>query len=171
MISLISINTFHNYYPFVEGLLHSAFPKEERRDTIQQREYTDNNDKFSCYLIKDNNLPIGLLTCWDFEEFIYIEHFAIDPSLRNNGYGQKAITALKEKEVRPIILEAEEPTNELTKRRIGFYERQGFILQSYAYEQPPYRSNDGWLPMRLMTYGTINLEKAKETIYKEVYGQ
>ena len=28
-------------YTFVEKLMHTAFPQEERRDTVQQREYSD----------------------------------------------------------------------------------------------------------------------------------
>ena len=27
-------------YTFVEKLMHTAFPQEERRDTVQQREYS-----------------------------------------------------------------------------------------------------------------------------------
>lgn len=33
-------------YTFVEKLMHTAFPQEERRDTVQQREYSDNNPRF-----------------------------------------------------------------------------------------------------------------------------
>ena len=33
-------------YTFVEKLMHTAFPQEERRDTVQQREYSDNNLRF-----------------------------------------------------------------------------------------------------------------------------
>ena len=34
-------------YTFVEKLMHTAFPQEERRDTVQQREYSDNNPRFT----------------------------------------------------------------------------------------------------------------------------
>ena len=37
-------------YTFVEKLMHTAFPQEERRDTVQQREYSDNNPRFCIFL-------------------------------------------------------------------------------------------------------------------------
>ena len=49
-VRLKEINTFHRYYPFVEELLHAAFPADERRDDEQQRYYTNcnNNYRFKC---------------------------------------------------------------------------------------------------------------------------
>ncbi len=43
-------------YNFVEQLMHTAFPQEERRDTVQQREYSDNNPLFrSNIILEDGN--------------------------------------------------------------------------------------------------------------------
>ena len=64
MITLKEINTFHRYYLYVEALLHSAFPTDERRDDELQRDFTDSNDKFHCLLILKASKPIGLLTYW-----------------------------------------------------------------------------------------------------------
>ena len=69
MIALQDIHTSHAHYLFVEKLLQSAFPEEERRDDEQQRAYTDYNPKFHCLLIRDFDKPIGLLTYWDFTDF------------------------------------------------------------------------------------------------------
>lgn len=176
MIALQQINTLHDYYPFVERLLASAFPQDERRDDEQQRAYTDGNEKFRCYLIRDRIQPIGLLTAWDFIDFVYIEHFAIHESLRNKGYGKQALrTFLQQTEV-PVVLEVEMPRvkGDITHRRIAFYRRQGLSLRKMAYKQPPYREGDGWLPMKLMTYGKVKWERiaelVRDTIYREVYG-
>ena len=173
MILLQPINTEHALYLFIEKLLHSAFPSDERRDDEQQRAYTDNNKQFHCLLIRSLEIPVGLLTYWDFESFAYIEHFAIDSRLRNGGYGSKALDAFKRLISKPIVLEAEEPTDEITCRRICFYQRQGFVMQEVDYLQPPYRPEDEWFPLKLMTYGPIKIEQAyssvKDTIYREVY--
>lgn len=173
MIKIIEINTRHKHYPFLETLLHSAFPEVERRDTSEQRKNSDCHPLFHSNLIMDNEKPVGLLTYWDFDSFIYIEHFAIDGQLRNKGYGQQALSLLKGQVQRSIVLEAEEPSDELTARRIGFYQRQGFVLQNTPYLQPPYHSGDGWLPMKLMIYGMadhIPTSKIIDTIHREVYG-
>ena len=87
MINLQRINTSHEHYPFVEELMQTAFPIQERRNADLQREYTDNKPHFHTLVILYKNLPIGLLTIWDLESFHYIEHFAIHEKFRNKGYG------------------------------------------------------------------------------------
>lgn len=173
MIQLTEIKTTHENYTFMENLLETAFPLQERRNSDQQRKNTDENQLFHNTLITDDVLPIGLLTYWDFDTFVYIEHFAIDNSLRDRGYGSQALERFRQKINRPIVLEAEEPTDEITSRRIQFYQRQGFILQDIPYLQPPYRSKDEWFPLKLMTYGEINIKQnyilIRDTIYREVY--
>ena len=174
MIDIKKIKTTDAAYPFVEELLLSAFPKQERRDVEVQRYYTDNNPLFHCNVITDKGTPIGLITFWNFTDFCYIEHFATDAAQRNKGYGEKILRTFKAQCPIPIVLEAEEPTDEMSRRRIGFYQRQGFILQDCPYLQPPYRVGDDWFPLKLMTYGEVDMEKMyghiKGCIYKEVYG-
>ena len=173
MIQLKEIKTNHEHYPFMEQLLETAFPLQERRDSDKQRKNTDENPLFHNTLITDDDMPIGLLTYWDFHTFVYIEHFAIDSRLRNGGYGSKALEAFKQRVAAPIVLEAEEPTDELTRRRIGFYQRQGFIMQEIPYLQPPYRPGDEWFPLKLMVHGAVQMEQEypliRDTIYREVY--
>ena len=74
----------------------------------------------------------------------------------------------------PIVLEVERPVEEMAKRRICFYQRQGFTLWKKDYYQPPYKPGDDFLPMYLMVHGELDCEKDFETIkrriHKEVYG-
>jgi hypothetical protein len=92
---------------------------------------------------------------------------------RNKGYGEKVLKHITQSVELPIILEVEMPDDETSKRRIGFYERCGFVLHTNPYIQPPYRAKDEPLPMYLMTYGKLDMEKKyqqiKERIYQEVY--
>lgn len=174
MIEIEQIKTADSKkYLFVEELLTSAFPQEEHRDLSIQREFTDNNPLFYNSIILDNGSPIGLLSYWRFEQFIYIEHFAIHPSKRNGGMGQKVLSIFKEKIHLPIVLEVELPEDEISKRRILFYEREGFSLWKHEYQQPPYRNGDSFLPMYIMVHGKLNIttdfENIKSRIYKEVY--
>lgn len=173
MIKLQRINTSHEHYPFVESLMKTAFPLQERRNVDLQREYTDNKPHFHTLVILVENKPIGLITYWKLDSFNYIEHFAIKENLRNKGYGQEALKQLKEEIEGMIVLEVEEPIDELTKRRIGFYQRQGFTIQDMPYLQPPYRKGDDWYPMKLMTLREEDFsrqyEKVKNNIYREAY--
>lgn len=173
MISIKKIKTTDLEYPFTEELLTTAFPPEEHRELPLQREYTDNNARFQNNIILDNEVPIGCISYWDFDDFYYIEHFAISPDFRNGGYGKKVLEYINEHIAHPIVLEVELPENEMSKRRIGFYERIGYELIKEEYFQPPYRKQDSNLPMFLMIYDKHKqkreIEHIKRTLYKYVY--
>lgn len=67
----------------------------------------------------------------------------------------KAMTSFIALHEDPVVLEVEMPTEEMSKRRIGFYERLGFVLDHHVYFQPPYRKGEAFLEMRLMTHGEL----------------
>ena len=154
MIRFQTISTSDvQHYQFMENLLIAAFPPEEYRELKELREYTDRTG--------------------DFNDFYYVEHFAIDPTLRNGGYGKKTLDYLCKELDRPIVLEVEMPVEEMAKRRINFYQRQGFVLWEKEYKQPPYKPGDDFLPMYLMVFGNLQCEQdfemIKNKIHKEVY--
>lgn len=177
MIELKKINTSDRDYDFAETLLHKSFPLTERRDDEIQREFTDNNPLFTAYLITDSDNPatnIGIITLWSLSNFCYVEHLATSPEVRNQGYGAKIMEALKNKVNGIIVLEVEKPEDEMSIRRIKFYERCGFRLSHKEYIQPAYREGGESLPMHIMFYGTESIddcfEKIKSDIYHNVYG-
>lgn len=175
MLQLRHITTADSrLYSYMEQLLVASFPPEEYRPLEELRRYSDGKASFRNNVILHNNVPIGLLTYWDFHAFCYIEHFAIDPSLRNGGYGKAALQHLCQLlPDMPIVLEVEEPLTEMAQRRIRFYQHQDFTLWEKEYLQPPYKPGDGCLPMRLMAYGNLacgqDFEHVRTTIYREVY--
>ena len=74
----------------------------------------------------------------------------------------------------PFVLEAEVPTDDLSRRRVGFYERQGFRVWDKDYVQPPYRRGGRPLPLYLMVAGETDamppVDTVRRAIYREVYG-
>ena len=58
MIQLKEIKTNHEHYPFMEQLLETAFPLQERRDSDKQRKNTDENPLFHNTLITDDDIVI-----------------------------------------------------------------------------------------------------------------
>ena len=161
------------HYKFMEELLVESFPPEEYRELEHLREYTDRIGNFHNNIIFDDDLPIGFITYWDFDEFYYVEHFAVDPAQRNGGHGKNVLNHLCELLQHPIVLEVEMPEEEMAQRRINFYKRQGFVLWEKPYLQPPYRPGDDYLPMLLMAHGNLeherDFETVKNSIYREVY--
>jgi ribosomal protein S18 acetylase RimI-like enzyme len=135
---------------------------------LNPKHYTLNTKHYTL-----NTKPIGLLTTWTFDSFTYIEHFALSPEVRGRGYGSEALAMLIARTEQPLILEAEPPTDELTRRRIGFYERSGFTLYDYPYVQPAYTADSQPVPLCLM--GTLDtqdimLDQVSRTLHREVYG-
>lgn len=161
------------YYRFMEKLLTEAFPPEEYRPLEDVRQYTDQTNNFYNNIILNDEQPIGFITYWAFERFFYIEHLAMNPVHRNKGYGKQVIEQLYKRLNLPIVLEVERPTDEISQRRIHFYERHGFCLWKNNYNQPPYKKGDSYLPMYLMAYGNLtsenHFEEIKEQLYTTVY--
>lgn len=161
------------YLPHFEELYVRAFPSEERQDLPNLRDRIAGDGRFYIHaLLRDANF-IGLLSWWDFDSFLYGEHFATLPEVRGQGLGAAALQYLTQDTAhRPVLLEVEPPVDELTTRRINFYRRMGFSLLDTPYIQPPYRPEDRPTPLQLMSYGVIEeheLPTIISTIHREVY--
>lgn len=167
------INWKHPLYIYGEKIMKDSFPMNEYRDLEELREYISNNNQFHFNLILDDNTPIGIITYWLIDECCYVEHLAIEQGKRNSGYGKSILSDLKQRIQGRIVLEVEMPEDEITRRRIKFYERAGFKLYNKPYYQPPYRKEDKPLPMLIMAYGKEisdnEFKNIRDNIYKEVY--
>lgn len=128
----------------------AAFPYEERRDISDQKECL-NNKFFKFSEIFDKEIAVGFIAFWAFPEFVFIEHIAIDEDKRAGGYGSRAIELVKVTYNKPIILEAEAPETEQQIKRIRFYDRQGFKMNHYDYEQPSYHGGKS-VPLKILSY-------------------
>lgn len=174
MITIQRFTTDNNlYYNYMEQLLISAFPVDEYRDLDELRTYIDTRFEFYCNIILEGTSLIGFVSYWDLGNFYYIEHFAIDPNLRNGGHGRKLLDYLSDLLQKPIVLEVELPTEEMAQRRIKFYQRQGYTLWDKEYIQPPYKADSKALSMYLMVRGDLNPETdfddVKTVLHRMVY--
>lgn len=153
----------------VEKTYNASFPEAERRAFPLVRGLVDIEQRFSVFTLMKDGEYVGFITAWSFAGFTYIEHFAINPSARNGGVGGQAMRAFMVSCGSPIVLEVEIPADEMSVRRIGFYERLGYTLDSHTYFQPPYRKGEPPLEMRLMSYGDINLKQSFEAVKRNLY--
>lgn len=155
---------------FCKNIYTSSFPNKERReweDIIS----LNSTSYFSFFEITFENISIGIISIWQFDNFIYIEHFAIEKELRNKGFGKKTIELIKQNISASIVLEVEIPDNDIAKKRVNFYKRCGFSLLPNQYTQPPYNSTLPSVEMRIMTTISLDFETIKSTLYKRVYNQ
>ena len=131
----------------------AAFPFEERRDYTDQQECM-NDERFKFLEIFDGEEAVGFTALWDLDGFLFIEHIAIDPDKRSGGYGSKAIELIKTTFNKPVILEAEAPVTEQQIKRIRFYDRLGFKVNDFYYEQPSYHGGEG-VPLKILSYPAL----------------
>ena len=163
MLQFTSQSDFSEIY----RIMQASFSDDEYRPYDEQLALFEEPEYRIYYM------PAGFLAVWEFESFIYIEHFAVDPALRNSGTGSAMLQELVRKYQKQICLEVELPEDELTRRRIGFYERNGFVFNEYPYIQPPISKGKLPVPLRVMTYGKgitrQAFEEMKEVLYRRVY--
>lgn len=162
-----------NSLKFIERIYTESFPPDERRDFSDVIRLLEENDDFSSffYLMKQSSRIYLLL---GMEWLSYVEHFAVDSSCRGSGYGATAMTELLKLINNPAVLEVEKPLDDISQRRIRFYERLGFVLCTRPYTQPPYSPEKQPLELYLMSFGKIDLNQVFDTvasrIHQKVYG-
>ncbi len=130
--------------------METAFPLEERRTDFDQKNCL-NESNFRFLEILDDGNDVGFIGLWVFNEFVFIEHLAIDSDKRNTCYGSKALNLVKEQFNKPIILEAEAPETEQQIKRIRFYDRHGFKVNPFDYMQPSYHGGEG-VPLKILSF-------------------
>lgn len=168
MLELLMPNDFDKLY----SLIKSTFPSDEYREYDEQRKIFDISE-YSVYALKDGEEVEAFIAAWSFDDFAYIEHFAVAEKYRNNGLGAKLLKEFCGKFDKTICLEVELPKTEVAKRRIGFYERNNFFLNNYPYVQPAFSKNKKSLPLLIMTSNSPvdkhKFEQIKSTLYRKVY--
>lgn len=164
-------------YPAFLKLYNESFPENERRlyksaghvaNFIKEK-----GGKFHAFAADDGaGLFLGFLSYWIFDGFIYIEHFAVDPCHRGRNIGRGMLEHLFKTVGENVLLEVEKPEDEMSRRRIRFYERCGFRLrEDINYVQPPYSAEQSGMEMMLMTHGDVRLRDTRDLreMLTEVY--
>lgn len=154
-------------------IMEESFPADEHRPYEEQKALLE-NPLYKIYTFSGEGEEILAFLCvWMFETITYIEHFAVNPSCRNGGIGGKILQEWMHESKKMLCLEVELPTDELTKRRIGFYQRNGFVLNEYPYMQPAISEGRNPIPLLIMTTGRSVSEEEylsiKRLLYTEVY--
>jgi len=162
------------FFDQVFQIMEKSFPKDEYRTYEEQKALFAE----PCYQIYGLTGPgvndiKAFAAVWEFESICFLEHFAVDPRYRNDGIGSKILKELSSDNEKMLCLEVELPETELAKRRISFYERNGFFLNTYPYEQPALSKGQGTVPLYVMTYGKAveetEFQRIKKELYREVY--
>ncbi|MDL2322641.1 GNAT family N-acetyltransferase [Bacteroidales bacterium OttesenSCG-928-A17] len=156
----------------LKELYTEAFPPEERRSVDLLGNVVEENEELFFSAVLDGDELVGLVGYWVFPEFMYLEHLAVFTEMRNRKIGQQVLDFLAESfETR--ILEVEPVCDEITERRVNYYQRNGYKILDKGYIQPAYSGlPEENLPLWIMGAGAIDAGKLQEyisTIKAKVY--
>lgn len=171
MLTKLTKDDFEGIFELIE----KSFPTDEYRQKSCQRALFS-QPEYEVWGIKnaENALQTdAFISLWRFDGFTYCEHFAVRRELRGCGTGSQILTEILQNEQKRICLEVELPETETAKRRIAFYERNGFTLNRFPYMQPPLGEDREPLPLMIMTSGGAiekdEFERIRKTLYRNVY--
>ncbi len=161
-------------FDVVWGIFVKSFSEDERR--IKEKQYALlSNPLYNLDTYEENDRTVAYIAYWDFGDFLYVEHLATEPEMRGRGIGGKMLKDLIKQKNRLTVLESEKPDEEIAKRRIGFYDRLGFKVNSYEYFQPSYGKGKEELSLLFLSNPRLlapdEFEKIRRTLYKNVYNK
>ena len=121
----------------VWALYEESFPLAERRK-LEDHKRAFADPRFHPLSVWEGVLLLGIAFYWEWNNYRYVEYLAVSPDLRGHGYGFEIIKHIRDSQ-HTIILEIDPLENDLSVRRLQFYERAGFTLTPYRFIHLPYR--------------------------------
>ena len=100
----------------VYRIMEESFPIDERR-TYEEQKALLNNKLYSIYILSDieNDNIKAFIAIWQFDDFAFVEHFAVSSSYRNGGIGALILQEVQKLLSCMICLEVELPEEEMAK--------------------------------------------------------
>ena len=132
------------------NLYEESFPIAERRK-LEDHLRASESEFFHPVSIWDEDQLIGIVFYWEWSSYRYIEYLAVNPELHGHGYGSQIIKKIRDSKY-TIILEIDPLINELSVRRLQFYERAGFTLTPYRFMHLPYRLDGAPQELLILSY-------------------
>ena len=122
--------------PPLDALYTHAFPWHEQRE-LPAKQRALNSPHYALEAWFNGEQFIGMSGCWAFDGYVYIEHLAVDSSLRSQGYGKRLLGQILERAPK-TILEIDPLTTEIAHKRLRFYEGMGFVANPWPHTHPTY---------------------------------
>lgn len=147
-----------------------SFPEIERRTKEGQYQVFENGRYHLYGRIEDERIA-AFLGYWELPSCCFIEHLASRPEYRGRKLGESLVQECVSNTDKPVFLEIEPVTERdpFTGRRAGFYERQGFVLNRFPYEQMPLKKGDDPIPLWIMSYRKPFSREEFFPFKKEIY--
>jgi len=127
------------FFAQVDALYESAFPLHEKRSHAAKiRALNHANYQLQAWF--DGELFVGMIGMWNFGDYRYIEHLAVNDTLRGQGYGKRMLNQFLEQSPQ-TVLEIDPLTTDIARKRLHFYQSLGFQVNHYPHTHPTYHEN------------------------------
>jgi len=154
---------------FIYKQYEQTFPIDERRNEEQFYQLFKNESTHIFSIDSDDKISMGYFITWPFDDFLFIEFFEIYAIFRSTGLGARALQELKDRFKR-IVLETEPPEmGAIARKRIIFYENNGFQIIDEHYRQPAYDATKNSPHLYLLATEPVEVNAVKTEIYRRVY--
>ena len=154
-------------------IYESSFPADERRH-LKEHIKLFANPLYSLIAVYMEKKLVAFLSKWEFDDFVFLEHFAVREELRCQGIGTAILKSIISKGKKEFIIEIQHPETIDAKRRIKFYRRNGFKVNKHHYIQPPYAKDKKPVNLLIISYPEEISEpmfsEVRKTLHKQVYG-
>ena len=149
--------------------MESSFPSSEMRTYDGQKLLLNNGLYHINIQTDDKDVIIGFLAYWDLSNCMFLEHLAVDKKARGKGIGGKLIDQVFKESKKNVFFEVEPPVDEISRRRVKFYQKRGAHLNEFYYEQPALRENEKAQHLMIMSYPNSIDENSFNKYKKEIY--
>ena len=126
------------YYNAFLKIFRESFPIFEQRTDAQFQQVMGDDRCHICVTL-ENKKVVGLVVYWLFKDYFYIEYLAIHPDERGKHRGTQMLSYLLNSIPKNCILEIDPLCDEISKKRLKFYQGLGFETNSYVHTHPAYR--------------------------------
>lgn len=157
----------HPYFAAFAALYAESFPVFEQRTAPQQQAaFADERYRLTVYA--ENGTLIGFIAAWTLSDCIYIEHLAVNKTLRGKGYGSRLLRDFIAASAKRVLLEIDPVTDAVSEARLRFYQHCGFTENPYEHRHPPYRREFEAHPLVVLTTEGAMTEDAYFRFYREL---
>jgi ribosomal protein S18 acetylase RimI-like enzyme len=125
------------YYQSFLAIYSVSFPEHEQRNREQQlTAFSDN--RYHLSILTENDQVVSFIAWWNFPTYVYIEHFAVSPEFRGKNIGSNMINTFADRIKKTIVIEIDPPINDISRKRLAFYEKVGYKANPHKHFHPPY---------------------------------
>lgn len=142
------------WYTSFYSIYSKSFPIYEQRSKEQQTKAFENNNYHLECIIQDITL-IAFIAYWEFDEYIYIEHFAVNSELRGKNYGTQTLQQFIQRNTKIVLLEIDPVSDDISEKRLRFYENLEFKVNNYEHFHPAYNPKYPSHKLILLSYKNL----------------